>query len=196
MNEIERGIHPHQVPEPVFLASPDNANSQIITPDHPAREVMTDLRKIKPFQINATASLQEINDKMICCEVRLLFVNDSQGQFCGIITATDILGEKPLLFIQNNAIKREDITAQDLMTPLHKLEAIPFEQIIQSRVSDVITALKDCRRHHMLVIEKRQGKDYVRGIYSVTQVSKQCGIEIIQNERADGFAQLNKALAG
>ena len=155
---------------------------------------MTDLRTIKAFQIHPSASLQQVNDKMIACGVRLLFVTDNQNKLVGLITATDILGEKPLLYVTRHGGSREDINADDIMTPLDKLEAIPFSQVLNSHVSDIVTALKDCRRHHMLVVEGHNGIQTIRGLFSVTQVAKQLGIEITPSVRADSFAQLSKAL--
>ena len=69
---------------------------------------------------------------MIACGVRLLFVNDPQGNLAGLITTTDIQGEKPLLYVTNNGGSRNDISAKDLMTPLAKLEGIPLEEVKKS----------------------------------------------------------------
>ena len=80
------------------------------------------------------------------------------------------------------------------MTPLDKLEAIPLEQVKKARVKDIVAALKDCRRHHMLVLESCEDGNFVRGIFSITQVGRQLGTKINPSERASSFAQLNKAL--
>lgn len=194
MREIERGIHPQTVPSDVNLITPKKDSEQQVSGNDPAIRVMTDLKVIKPFQIESGASLAEINDKMVACGVRLLFVNDSQGQLNGLITANDILGEKPLLFVTQHGGNRDEIVAQDMMTPLSELEAIPLEQVKKVCVSDVVGALKECGRHHMLVLEHNDNGNFVRGIFSITQVSNQLGIEINPNERATSFAQLNQAL--
>lgn len=194
MIDIERGLHPTEVPAGVSLVTPADDSTKNVTEDQPARNVMTDLKVVTPFQIESSASIEQINSKMIACGVRLLFVNGPQGDLCGLITATDILGEKPLLYVTNNGGSREDITAHDIMTPLSKLEAIPLNQVLNARVSDIVAALKDCRRHHMLVLETRDNCKCVRGIFSVTQVGRQLGVEITPNERAESFAQIRKAL--
>ena len=132
---------------------------------------------------------------MIACGVRLLFVNDPLGNLAGLITTTDIHGEKPLLYVINNGSSREDITANDLMTPLGKLEGILLEEVKKSRVADICKALKECRRKHMLVIESRAEGKFIRGIFSATQLSRQLGTNISPSYRAESFAQLNRALA-
>ena len=194
MIAFEKGIHPQKVPANVCLITPFEGSDRRVTEKNPARDVMTDLSTMKAFQINASASLQQVNDKMMACGVRLLFVNDSQNKLLGLITSTDILGEKPLLYVNSHGGSRENITADDIMTPLDKLEAIPLTQVLHAHVSDIVTALKDCRRHHMLVTEESDGNSYIRGMFSVTQVAKQLGTEITPSVRADSFAQLTKAL--
>lgn len=194
MIEAERGIRPQHVPATVNLVTPQQDSAQRVSENDPATRVMTDLTIITPFQIESSASLQNINDKMIACGVRLLFVSDPQGNLSGLITSKDILGEKPLLFVTKNGGTRDEIVAQDIMTPLNKLEAIPLEQVMKARVSDIVIALKECRRHHMLVLESRKDGDFVRGIFSITQVGRQLGTEINPSERATSFAQINKAL--
>lgn len=195
MTDLERGIHPQKIPKDVNLVSAQQDSDQQVTEDHPATRVMTDLKHTKPFQIKSTASLEEVNDKMIACGVRLLFVHSSQNQLRGIITASDILGEKPLLFVNANGGTRDEIVAENIMTPLNKLEAIPLEQLNNARVADIVEALKECRRHHMLVLETNKQGDFVRGLFSITQVGRQLNTEIKLTERATNFAQMNKALS-
>lgn len=194
MIETDRGMQPQAVPTDVNLITPQQDSTQRVTESDPATRVMTDLKVITPFQTESNASLKSVNDKMIACGVRLLFVHDPQGNLSGLITANDILGEKPLLFVTNNGGTRDEIIAEDIMTPLNQLEAIPLDQVKKAHVADIVNALKECRRHHMLVLESTEDGNFVRGIYSITQVSRQLGIEISPNERATSFAEINKAL--
>ena len=194
MAEINHRLTPKQIPAGVNLVSPERDPSKRISESSPAISVMTDLRIISPFQIENSASLEAINDKMIACGVRLLFVFDKQGQLTGLVTSNDILGEKPMLFATQNGCSRADIEAKDIMTPLSKLEAIPLEEIEKADVADVVIALEDSRRHHLLVLQHNEGRDCVRGIISITQVAHQLGKEITPSQRASSFAQLNRAL--
>ncbi len=192
---MSNALQPQKVPAGVGLVSPSRDPSKKVTKDAPALSVMTDLRIITPFQINSSANIQEANSKMLACGVRLLFVHNSQDQLMGLITSKDILGEKPMLFVQNNGGTHADITVNDIMTPLEKLDAIPFEAIEKATVGDIVSSLENCKRHHMLVLQTREDRTCIRGIISITQVSRQLGQEICQTQRAEGFAELNKALA-
>jgi CBS-domain-containing membrane protein len=194
MIKTDYRLNPHQVPAGINLVSPERDPEKKTSESSPAISVMTDLRIIRPFQIETSASLEAINEKMIACGVRLLFVHDKQGNLAGLVTSNDILGEKPLLFATNNSCSRHDIEAKDMMTPIKKLEAIPLEEIEAATVADVVIALEESRRHHLLVLQKNDGRHCVRGIISITQVAHQLGKEVSPSQRACSFAQLNRAL--
>ena len=57
----------------------DEAESASVSLRDPARSVFTDFHHIRPFSIGSAATLAEVNDKMIACGVRLLFVADASG---------------------------------------------------------------------------------------------------------------------
>lgn len=193
---IEHGkLIPEPVPANVILVSPDKASDKIITERSPATNVMTDLNIVKPFSISPDASIRETNDKMIACGVRLLFVLDSHGKLLGLITSNDIIGEKPMRYIAVHGGSHGELSASQLMTPLGKLEAVPLEQIKKITVGQLLKAVQDSKRHHMLVVETAGNQALVRGIISVTQIGRQLGIEVSPTLRATSFAQLNKELA-
>ena len=92
--------------------------------DSPASEVMTDLRRIRAAVIAPDVPMEIANTYMMQRGVRTLLVINDNESLAGIITATDILGEKPVRFIQERGIKHSEILVIDVMTPLEKLEAI------------------------------------------------------------------------
>jgi predicted transcriptional regulator len=64
-----------------------------------ATEVMTDLEPVSAYTITPSASIIDAENKMIFCGVRLLFVTNTDNNLVGIITATDILGARPLNYL-------------------------------------------------------------------------------------------------
>src|SRR3990172_2089493 len=68
-----------------------------VTLESGALEVMTDLTRVSPATIRPQAPLAGANQFMITRGVRLLLVADDQESVLGVITATDILGERPML---------------------------------------------------------------------------------------------------
>lgn len=161
----------------------------------PALDVMTDLRHIPAAVIEPDMTMESANAYMMLRGVRSLLVLNQDKLLVGMITATDILGEKPLRFIQERRVKHSDILVSDIMTPLDRLEAISIQEIQRAKVGNIIASLADTGRQHTLVIEDGpHGKPVVCGIFSLTQIEKQLGTAIPSMEIARTFTEIETAL--
>ena len=166
-----------------------------ITLKDAAFSMMTDFNHIRPFSTTGDANIKDINDKMIACGVRLLFVAEHDEVLLGLVTYNDIFGEKPLQYIQEHGGTREEIMARDIMTPLDKIEALQLADILTARVGDIIETIKLCGRQHILVCEKQSdGSDVITGLFSSTQIENRLGIKIEISPRANTFADIERAL--
>jgi CBS domain-containing protein len=164
--------------------------------DDPAALVMTDFKKVRALTIQATASMQNAHNKMIANNVRLLLVVDVRNDVVGLITSTDIEGEKPLRIIQERRIARSEIQVGDVMTPRERLEAVDMDDLLLARVGHVVATLKAVGRRHALIVDTDDnGVQRVRGLFSATQVERQLGISIETTEIARSFAQVGELLA-
>ncbi len=162
-----------------------------VTLESQAFNVMTDLRHINAAVIEPHVTMELANTYMIQRGLRLLFVLNQNHTLAGIITATDILGEKPLRFIQERSIKHCEILVSDIMTPLDKLEAIPIEELVHAKVGNVVANLRESGRQHTLVIENSADDlQTICGIFSLTQIEKQLGKIIPIDEVAKTFAEI------
>lgn len=110
----------------------------------------------------------------------LLFVVDDNEHIIGIITADDIHGEKPYQIIQNNRIKRAEITVNMIMTHFNHVVCLELEQLFESKVSNVIATLIESRQHYALAVEKDpSGKGHlVRGFFWATLISQRLSNEL------------------
>lgn len=172
------------------------ARSVDISLEDPASSMMTDFNHIRPFATTADASIEQINNKMIACGVRLLFVAERDEVLLGLVTYNDIFGEKPLQYIQEHGGKREEITALDIMTPMSRLESLELSDILRSRVGDIIETMKTSGRQHVLVTEDQlDGRQMINGMFSSTQIEKRLKIQIELSPRANTFADIERALA-
>lgn len=177
----------------VQISKPASPNS--VTLESPASEVMTDLRKLHAAVIAPNITMEVANNYMMHRGVRTLLVMHDDNSLAGIITATDILGEKPMRFIQERGIKHSEILVQDMMTPLEKLEAIPLEEVAHARVGNIVTSLRESDRLHALVIDENTvGLSRICGIFSWTQIEKQLGTVIPPNKVAKSFAEIESTL--
>jgi CBS domain-containing protein len=164
--------------------------------DSPALAVMTDLRQIPAATIDLEAPLDAANRFMIRRAVRLLLVSDDARQVLGLITANDILGEKPVQFALERGIKRHEIRVGDIMTPYERLEVLHYADLVQAEVGHVVATLKHSGRQHALVADfGSDGKTQaVRGIFSTSQIARQLGVAIQTTELARTFAEIGAAL--
>lgn len=176
---------------------PSQTLPQQVTLESPGVDVMTDLAHIVLETISANATIDEANEAMIRRGIRLLLViNDSQV-ILGLITTTDILGEKPLKFIQEHRVTRSEILVRDIMTPQERLEVIRFEDVLRGTVGQVVTTLKQSGHRHTLVIDhsRESGRHMIRGIFSLSQIARQLGIPLHMTEVAKTFAEIEAMLA-
>ena len=169
-----------------------------VTFESPALEVMTDLRKIQAAVISPETPMEMANIYMIQRGVRtLLVMHDDNESLVGIITATDILGEKPMRFVQQRGVKHNEILVMDIMTPLNKLEAISLEDVEHARVGNIIASLHESGRLHSLAVDNTThiGLSKICGIFSWTQIEKQLGRKItIPVKVAKSFAEIESSL--
>lgn len=178
----------------VFIARP--APPRAVTTDSSAIDVMTDLRHTHAALIEPQMTMEAAHAYMVQRGVRLLLVLSADRALAGIITATDILGEKPLRFSEERRVKHSEIMVSDIMTPLDRLSALAIADVRHAKVGDVIANLRDGGRQHTLVLEKNaQGKLEITGIFSLTQIERQLGTQIPSTGVANTFAELEAALA-
>jgi hypothetical protein len=167
--------------------------------DSPAIEVMTDLRRISAATIDGDTSIDEANRAMIARGVRALFVVDDARQVFGIVTSTDILGERPIQFAQERGIRHGEVVVHDIMTPADRLEILDFNDVERARVGDVVATLRLAGRQHALAVETIEGaptgQQAVRGIFSLTQIARQLGIPPQQmHDIARTFAEIEAVI--
>jgi CBS-domain-containing membrane protein len=165
------------------------------TMDSPAIEVMTDLATVAAVTVAPDATLSEANRYMVARGVRSLFVVDAAGLAQGLVTATDILGERPLKISQARGGRHGDLRVSDVMTPAHAVVAFHLRDVLPAKVGHIVASLKESGRHHALVAESLPGgRERIRGIFSVTQIARQLGEPLEIAPLATTFAEVEQAL--
>ncbi len=174
---------------------PDADLPELVQLDSPALSVMTDLTKVPAVTISPSASLAEANQTMITARVRLLLVVDDGRQVVGIITSTDLLGEKPMLHARKLNMPVQELSVADIMIAQPDLDVLDLRDVERARVGDVAETLKSQGRRHALVVERIETGMTIRGIFSCTQISKQLGMPLEDsNGRAETFTELKEVL--
>jgi predicted transcriptional regulator len=163
--------------------------------ESPAVQVMTDLASVAPATIRPQAPLAGANQFMITRGVRLLLVTDDRENVLGIITATDILSEKPMRAAIDLGLRRDELTVADVMTPAEQVEVIAYADVEGARVGHVLETLRRGGRQHALVVEREGARTMVRGIFSISQIARQLGVAVpAGGEVARTFSEIESAI--
>ena len=164
--------------------------------DSPAADTMTDFKRVSAVTIDPGAAIDDANRKMIENGIRLLLVVESPDIVLGIITASDILGEKPMQIVQERSVKHSEITVRDIMTPHEMLEVIQMRDVLDASVGQVIATLRRARRQHAMVVEPKEGDSCqaVRGLFSTSQIARQLGVLVHVGDVVQTFAEIEASL--
>lgn len=178
------------------FARPVQALPEHVKLSDPAINVMTDLNKVSLVSIRTRTSMDRANAKMIRYGVRMLLVLDDNEQLAGLLTATDVLGEKPMRFLQNMGGTHADIMVRDIMTTQRELEVMKIDDVQHAKVGQIVATLKKSNRQHALVAaEGADGKQTVCGMFSITQIARQLGAQVHSFELARTFAEIEAVIA-
>ncbi|MCW8931768.1 MAG: CBS domain-containing protein [Gammaproteobacteria bacterium] len=177
------------------LCEPKGFPGGTVSLEDPAIKVMTDLKIVSAVTISPSCTLDEATDRMLKLKVKLLFVTDSKNRIIGLITYSDIQGERPIQFQQANGVSRSEICVLDIMTGIETIDAIDWSVIEKSRVGDIAMTMRKLNRQHALVLEHPSEDIYqIRGIFSISLLSKSLGINIETTEVAQTFAEFERVL--
>ena len=176
------------------LCEPDPTALQH-TLESPAMRVMTDLTQVAAVVIEPQASMEAAHAMMQQRGVRMLLALDADRKLAGLITATDILGEKPMNVVRERRIRHSEILVADVMTAVERLDAFEWKAVQSARVGNVVAQLQQAKRQHALVTQTNEsGQTLVRGIFSLSQIARQLGIPLQLPEAANSFAEIEAAL--
>jgi len=177
-------------------AQPSQTIPERVSLDDPALHVMTDFRLVSAVVILPGDMMSEAHRRMIRRGVRLLLVVDQDRKVLGIITATDILGEKPMQLVAQRGIRREELLVRDVMTRQEHLEALSLEDVRSAKVGHIVATLRKAGRQHAIVVERdANGRHTVRGLFSATHIARQLGVLIQTGEIARTFSEIEAQLA-
>lgn len=175
-----RPLSTHSLPRTTDLLQPDLRPQTLVTLDSPALTVMTDLRQVRPVSIDQDATLRQAHQLMVCSGIRLLFVEDAQHSLVGLVTAVDLLGERPIQRMQEQGKSHAELLVRDVMTPRVRLDALRMEEVSHARVGELVATMKQLGRQHALVVQVNvdNGHHELCGLFSTTQMARKLGMPL------------------
>lgn len=195
MNREYTPLSIHSLKLGASFVRPSQDFPERVTLEDPAHFVMTDLKQVSVVTVRAKTPMEKAHAKMQRYGVRSLLVLDETDKVLGFLTTTDILGEKPMRFLQNHGGTHADILVRDIMTPHRELEVLSCDDVATAKVGHVLATLKASgRQHAMVVADNSNGPQAVCGIFSATQIARQLGVQIHITEVARTFAEIEAAL--
>jgi CBS domain containing-hemolysin-like protein len=167
-----------------------------VTLESPALDVVTDLTLVKAATTHPSTPLRQVEQMMIYQGVRMLFVVTEMPAIEGLITTTDLRGDKPMRVVHERGLRYDDLCVADVMTELAMLDAIDHDRMRLASVGNVIATLKRFGRNHLLVVDGTtdQAARRIRGVISRSQIERQLGATIDITPIASSFSEIERAL--
>lgn len=173
----ESALTTFRFPENTCISQAQPKAAEKVTLASPGLAVMTDLAQVRAATIDPDTTLDKAEQTMIQQGVRSLFVVNEFPCVEGLVTAADLLGDKPVRLVNERLLQRHDLRVSDVMTKLALLEALDYDQIKAATVGAVVATFKKIGHTHLLVVQAAtsQGAARIRGVISVTQLERQLG---------------------
>ncbi len=181
------------LPLPPRVSFGETKAPDIVHLDSPALAVMTDFKVVPPVTTHPGVAIDDALNKMKTAGVRLLFVMNDAGEILGVVTANDIMGEKPIQITQQARVPRSRITVAAVMTAQPDLRVLDAARVATARVGDIVETLRAFERQHVLVVntDPHTRTHQVIGMFSTSQISKLLGRDVTQALRpARSLAEL------
>ena len=152
---------------------------ELVHLDDPALTVMHDFSVTLPRTISPHEPIDDALNEMKIHGVHLLLVMEN-NHIIGVISTEDILGDKPIRFIQLSRLNRNQVLVKHVMVPLDEITAFDIEEVEQARVGNIVATLKVLHKHYALVLhdDTHQQRQWIRGIFTTSQISKQLHMDI------------------
>jgi CBS domain-containing protein len=169
---------------------PSNVPWQVELKD-PAVSVMTDFRVRGMFKVEPNETIDDALHKMKVAGLRIAFVKEKGSEkLLGSISSYDIMGEKPMRYLQNvgfsdRAVTHKDILVRDIMENTRDWVVTEMHEIEKANVQNILESLQKHSRTHLPVLDVKTGQEpRLRGLFSsakilrLTEDSRQKALQI------------------
>ena len=180
----------------ISLAQVQRTDNSPVTLASPALAVMTDLTQVKAATTHPRTTLRQAEQAMIYQGVRMLFVVTDMPLIEGLITTSDLGGDKQMRVVHERHLHYDELCVADVMTDFGALDAIDYERVQAAAVGNAVATLQRLGRNHLLVVEAAtaQAPRRVRGVISRSQVERQLGRRVDITPIANSFSEIERAL--
>jgi len=166
------------LPAAGMLTMPENP-VQRLTADAPAPALITDSRRERASVVAPGRHVDAALRDMILEGVRALLVVGDDQTVLGLIAASDILGPRPVQFLQSplcdgSPCRHKDVHVGDIMTTWAHLHLLDWIWVEASTCGDIAALFAGAETSHLLVVERvGDATPIVRGLISRTRLMRQ-----------------------
>lgn len=168
--------------------------SQNATLTDPASSQLTDLRLAPCVTVDHHDAIAPTLHVMQRARVRMAFVTGVGGELVGLVTADDLQGERPMLCAMADHISVEELTLEQVMTPLAGWQVVDAWQIEHSRLGNVAATMREHGLRYLLVVQRTESTSEIRGLISARRLEQALGIELGHGLHSRSFAEIEAAL--
>jgi CBS domain-containing protein len=153
------------------LAAPPRGDWHVGLHD-PARSVMTDFNEHGIVSVPSTMQVDDALEVMRHAGVRSAFVLDeARASVLGLVTAYDIMGEKPLRHLQLAGGGRGDVVVSNVMDGATDWRVARITDVDEATVRTILQTFQKLGRTHLPVVEDDGARGYrLRGVFSAAKV--------------------------
>ncbi len=158
-----------------------------LSPDDPAIQAMTDLRRVTALTVERTMTLAATRERMRKLGVRMLLVTNASSAVIGVVTVTDLDSGRPERIAEKTGESADELSVKDIMTLRGRIEVLRIEDVERVRVGDILATLRDRHRRHALVVcenAETQATE-VCGIFSLSQICRLVGLNVKPGDDMD-----------
>jgi len=186
--------------KPLLLSSMSAAPSlplvqKVASPQDAALSLLTDLHHSACVVASHQDGLAQTLHLMMRAGVRMVFVSGADGALVGMVTADDIMGERPVQRASSHLVPHRELTVADVMVPVTHWDTVELAQVRTARLGDIAATMHEHGLRYLLVTQHKQGQTMLRGMFSARRLEMAMNTTIEPDLHSRSFAELEQVLA-
>lgn len=168
---------------------------KVALPQDAALSLLTDLHHSACVVASHQDGLEQTLHLMMRAGVRMVFVSGADGALVGMVTADDIMGERPVQRASSHLVPHHELTVADVMVPVTHWDTVELAQVRTARLGDVAATMHEHGLRYLLVTQHKQGQTMLRGMFSARRLEMAMNTTIEPDLHSRSFAELEQVLA-
>ena len=164
--------------------------------ESPAISFMTDFHNVRPVTVDVGTNVNEALLVMKRSFARILLVTEhDKPAFCGIVGDADLSGAKVLAYMAKNQLHdRDAVLVSNVMTSKQHIHGLDHKVVMASSIGDILQTLKHHGEQHLMVIDMSDGSISLRGMFSVSTITKALHMHFDIEPTAKTFFDLEQVI--